>query len=125
MIEFEHDGLKLCDGISRGAWLRLGSLALGFTLPQYYTARAHAANDDAPPLKPTAKACIQMFLWGGPGAQETWDLKPEAPQETRGDFKPIETSLPGFQICEHLPLLAQRAHQFTTVRSLTHTGVNH
>ena len=51
----------------------------------------------------TAKACIQLYLWGGPGAQETWDLKPEAPDGTRGDFKPIDTSLPGFQICEHLP----------------------
>jgi len=126
MIQFEHTGLKLCDGMTRREWLSLGSLAAaGITLPQFYEAQARGANDAAPRLKPTAKACIQLFLWGGPGAQETWDLKPDAPEGTRGEFKPIDTSLPGFQICEHLPLMAQRAHKYTTVRSLTHTGVNH
>jgi hypothetical protein len=66
-----------------------------------------------------------LFLWGGPGAQETWDLKPHAPDGTRGEFRPIATSVPGFEVCEHLPQLAQRAHRYTIVRSLTHEGVNH
>jgi len=60
-------------------------------------------------VKRTAKACIQIFLWGGPGAQETWDIKRDAPEGTRGEFQAIPTSLPGFEICEHLPLMAQRA----------------
>src|SRR5438270_642961 len=126
MIQFEHTGLKLCDGMTRREWLRLGSLAAaGLSLPQFFAAQARAANDTAPRLKPTAKACIQMFLWGGPGAQETWDLKPEAPRETRGEFNPIDTRVPGVEICEHMPLLAERADKYAVVRSLTHTGVNH
>lgn len=126
MIQFEHDGLKLCDGVTRRNWLRLGALATaGLSLPQFYEAQARAANGDASRHKATAKACIQIFLWGGPGQQETWDLKPEAPAGTRGEFTPIDTSVPGFRICEHLPLMAQRAHQYTIVRSLTHTGINH
>src|SRR5579872_782800 len=126
MIQFEHAGHKLCDGFPRREWLRLGSLAVaGLSLPQLLAAQARAGTDAAHRPKATAKACIQMFLWGGPGAQETWDLKPKAPDGTRGDFKPIDTSVPGFQICEHLPLLAERAHKYTIVRSLTHTGVNH
>jgi hypothetical protein len=126
MIQFEHNGLKLCDGMTRREWLRLGSLAAtGLSLPQFYAAQARAANDEAPRQKATAKACIQLFLWGGPGQQETWDLKPQAPAGTRGAFAPIDTSVPGFQICEHLPLMAQRAHRYTIIRSLTHTGINH
>ncbi len=126
MIHFEHTGQKLCDGVTRREWLRLGALvAGGLTLPQFLAAKARAADNPASKSKTKARACIQMFLWGGPGAQETWDLKPEAPEGTRGDFKPIDTSVPGFQICEHLPLMARRAHKYATVRSLTHTGVNH
>lgn len=130
MIRFEHSGVRLCDGLSRREWLRLGSLgAVGLSLPQFLAAQAHSAESGVPAgpgkIKAKAKACIQMFLWGGPGAQETWDLKPEAPAETRGDFKPIDTSVSGFQICEHLPQLAQRADKYAIVRSLTHTGVNH
>lgn len=68
---------------------------------------------------------MQLFLWGGPGAQETWDPKPEAPPENRGEFRPIATAVPGFQISEHLPQLAARADRYTIIRSQTHTGVNH
>ena len=133
-------GSRLCDQQSRRTWLQigtasvLGSAAAGSTLS--YRPRVAAANDtpgtgaspisdSTPGTKPRAKACIQIFLWGGPGAQETWDLKPAAPAENRGDFRPISTVVPGTQICEHLPRLAQRADQYTVVRSLTHEGVNH
>ena len=123
MIQFEHAGTRLCDGISRRAWLSLGALGgIGFALPQFLAATR--ASESAP-RRATAKACIQLYLWGGPGAQETWDLKPEAPEPTRGEFQPIATSLPGFDICEHLPMMAQRAHQYAIIRSLTHEGVNH
>lgn len=123
MIQFEHRGTRLCDGLSRRAWLRLGSLGtLGLAWPQGMDRTATAA-ETAP--RATAKACVQMFLWGGPGAQETWDLKPDMPAAIRGDFRPIATTLPGVHYCEHLPLMAQRAHQYTIIRSQTHTGVNH
>jgi hypothetical protein len=64
-------------------------------------------------------------MWGGPAHQDTWDLKPNAPAEIRGEFKAIATRVPGVQICEHLPLLAQRADKLAIVRSLSHTNVDH
>ena len=125
MIQFENHGVRLCDGVNRREWLTLGSLgALGLSLPQLLASRARAA-EQGEVKKARAKACIQIFLWGGPGAQETWDLKPDAPVESRGNFKPIATTVPGFQISEHLPMLAQRAHKYTIIRSLTHDGINH
>ena len=72
-----------------------------------------------------AKSCILLFMWGGPAHQDTWDLKPEAPAEIRGEFKPIATNVPGIHICEHLPLLAARTDKLAIVRSMTHTDVNH
>jgi hypothetical protein len=127
MIRFEHSGVRLCDGYTRREWLNLGTLgALGLSLPQFLASKAAASESaNGPALKAQAKACIQIFLWGGPGAQETWDLKVDAPDGTRGEFQPIATSVPGIEICEHLPLMAQRAHNYSIVRSLTHDGVNH
>ena len=72
-----------------------------------------------------AKACILLFMWGGPAQQDTWDLKPQAPAEIRGEFKPIATNVPGIQICEHFPQLAQRTDKLAIVRSMTHGDVNH
>jgi hypothetical protein len=127
MLNLEHHGTKFCDKITRREWLSVGSLAtLGFSLSDFFTAKAKAeSTGKEPPKVARAKACIQLYLWGGPGAQETWDLKPNAPEPTRGDFKPIGTSVPGIQFCEHLPLLAQRAHEYAIIRSQTHDGVNH
>src|SRR5262249_27699936 len=101
MLQFDHEqGARLCDGISRRAWLQLGTLgAVGFSLPQFFAAKARG-NDTAgasgATKKATAKACIQIYLVGGPGQHETWDMKPEAPVGVRGDFRPIDTNLPGF-----------------------------
>ncbi|MFO0135887.1 MAG: DUF1501 domain-containing protein [Planctomyces sp.] len=72
-----------------------------------------------------AKACIVLFMWGGPAQQDTWDMKPGAPLEFRGQFQPISTTVPGLQICEHLPKLAARAEQLCVIRSMTHDDVNH
>src|SRR5215207_8697379 len=88
--------------------LRAGSLGLfGLTLPQLVRS-ASAAPTTA---RPRAKACILLFMWGGPAQQDTWDPKPDAPDVYRGEFKPIRTTVPGLQICEHLPQLARRAHE--------------
>ncbi|MBI3468960.1 MAG: DUF1501 domain-containing protein, partial [Planctomycetes bacterium] len=76
-------------------------------------------------LPPRAKACIVLFMWGGPAQQDTWDPKPDAPEAYRGEFKPIPTIVPGLQICEHLPLLAARANDLCLIRSMTHMDVNH
>jgi hypothetical protein len=75
--------------------------------------------------RPRAKACIFLFMWGGPAHQDTWDMKPNAPREYRGEFQPIDTNVPGFQICEHMPLLSQRADKLAVIRSMTHDDVDH
>ena len=64
-------------------------------------------------------------MWGGPAQQDTWDLKPDAPEVYRGEFKPIQTTVPGLQICEHLPMLANRAKDLCLIRSMTHSNVDH
>ncbi|MBQ18356.1 MAG: hypothetical protein CMJ65_14660 [Planctomycetaceae bacterium] len=74
---------------------------------------------------PTARSCIYIFLSGGLSQQDSFDLKPEAPDTVRGEFNPIDTATPGIQICEHLPLLAQRSRHWSLVRSLTHPTNGH
>lgn len=109
--------------ITRRAVLRAGSLGLfGLGWPDLISsAVAQGGSTGAG----RAKSCILLFMWGGPAHQDTWDLKPDAPVEIRGEFKPIATTVPGVQICEHLPLLAARANKLAIVRSLTHTNVDH
>lgn len=130
-LEREGNGIQMCDGMARRTWLSLGTLgAVGLTLPQWWASTAHGGDSTTPgarlPVtKPSAKACIQIYLTGGPGQHETWDMKPEAPTGIRGEFRPIDTSVSGFRVCEHLPRLAQQAHQYAIIRSLTHTGLSH
>jgi uncharacterized protein (DUF1501 family) len=107
--------------VNRREFLQVGGLSLfGLGLPQFLLART---SSSAP--RHRAKACILLFMWGGPSQQDTWDMKPEAPAEFRGEFQPIDTSVPGLQICEHFPRLAQRAHHLALIRSMTHSDVNH
>jgi hypothetical protein len=73
----------------------------------------------------TPKSMILVFLTGGPSHHDTFDLKPDAPAEVRGEFKPIATKVPGTHISEHLPLLAARANKYAIVRSLAHRENNH
>jgi Protein of unknown function (DUF1501) len=105
---------------NRREFLRAGALSLfGMGLPQLL---AH----QVPRVQPRrAKACILLFMWGGPAQQDTWDMKPDAPDVYRGEFHPISTSVPGLQICEHLPRLAERTHKLALIRSMTHDNVDH
>ncbi len=75
--------------------------------------------------RPRAKACVYIFLSGGLAQHDSFDLKPDAPADVRGEFKPIATKTPGIEICEHLPLLAQRSDYWALVRSLTHPTNGH
>jgi uncharacterized protein (DUF1501 family) len=114
---------RCAGGISRRELLRLGSVGLlGLTLPQLLAAQAAAKE-----LRSfgRAKSCILLFMWGGPAHQDTWDLKPDAPAEVRGEFRPIATSVPGIQISEHFPELSRRTDKLCIVRSMTHTNVDH
>lgn len=110
-----------CDGMTRRDLLRLGSLSLigGASLSQ----SAIASSGDNRPGR--AKAVILIDLFGGPSHIDTFDLKPDAPPEIRGEFKPIATSLPGVRICEHLPLLARMMHKLCTIRTVSHGYNSH
>jgi hypothetical protein len=100
-----------CDGMRRRDFLRVGSLsALGLSLPGWLRAKDAAAR---------AKACILVWLDGGPSHLETWDLKPEVPADVRGPFKPIPTKVPGIDVCEHLPNTAKQMDRIALVRSMT------
>ncbi|MEX0819942.1 MAG: DUF1501 domain-containing protein [Pirellulaceae bacterium] len=79
----------------------------------------------ADPRTTKAKACIYIFLSGGLAQHDSFDLKPDAPDNVRGEFQPIATHTPGLQICEHLPMLAQRSRLWSLVRSLTHPFNEH
>lgn len=76
------------------------------------------------PIAARADNCIVLFLNGGPSHLDMWDLKPDAPREIRGDFQPIDSSLPGVQLSEHLPGLAQHMHRTTLIRSMNHSVNN-
>ena len=77
------------------------------------------ARSDEPPSTPRAKSVLFIFLFGGPSQLDTFDLKPDAPTEVRGEFKAIDTNVGGLQICEHLPLMSQRMDRWSLVRSMT------
>ena len=100
---------------SRREFLRAGSLSLfGLGLPTLLQAQRLSQGGPTSGSATVArsfgkaKACIVLFMWGGPAQQETWDLKPEAPEQVRGEFRPIATNVPGILISEHFPMLAQQ-----------------
>ena len=96
---------RYCDGVSRRGFLKIGAFTIGatsFTLADLY--RAEAQNQNAPT---SHKAVINVFLGGGPPHQDLWDLKMEAPREIRGEFRPIQTNVPGLDICELMPQQAR------------------
>ena len=103
-------------GLSRREWLRVGGLsALGLSLPGVLRGSAAAAR---PASFGRAKSCIILFLSGGPPQHETFDPKPDAPMDIRGNFRPISTSVPGMQFCETLPHTAKVAHHLAVIRSM-------
>ncbi len=106
-----------CDGVRRRDFIRIGGLSvLGLGLAEFLALRQSAAADAK---SPKAKHCILIWLDGGPSHLETFDLKPDAPQEVRGPFRPIDTGVGGIQVCELLPGLAARMKHAAIVRSLT------
>src|SRR5262245_58411917 len=117
MARAAHDRL-----LSRRRLLEIGGIgALGLGLPDFLEARAPAQR-----LSPDAeKSCIFIVQYGGASHHDTWDLKPLAPADIRGPYRPIATRVPGLQICEKLPRLAGLADRFCVVRSLTHGNGGH
>lgn len=112
MLKILDTTTRLCDGITRREWLRIGSLGtFGLTLPSLLHARAVA-----PTRRP--KSCIMLFLLGAPPQHETWDPKPDAPPEIRGDLKPIQTATPGFLIGEAMPKIARMTDRIAVLRAM-------
>lgn len=113
-----------CEGFHRRDFLKIGAAGLfGLGLPQLL--RLEARAKEAGEAKKKANAVIMVWLAGGPATIDMWDLKPEAPEGIRGEFKEIDTSLEGCKISEHLPLMAKQMDKATLVRSLAHTIPNH
>jgi Protein of unknown function (DUF1501) len=108
-----------CDGINRRNFLALGAFGAGLTLADQLRAKA-ATRTDTPSLG-TPKSAIMVYLPGGPSHMDMYDLKPGAPAEFRGEFQPINTNVPGIQICEHMPLQAKMFDKLAVVRSLIST----
>jgi hypothetical protein len=110
-----------CAGtLSRRSFLHTGAAALGgLSLANLLRLEAQAPRPTSP------KSVIVLWLWGGASHMETFDLKPDAPSEYRGDFRPIHTNVPGLDISEHLPRLARLGDKFALIRSLHHNSPGH
>jgi hypothetical protein len=116
MLSLETNrGIQTCDGLTRRDFLRAGSLAVGLSL----TELARLQQLGAVP-RSREKACIQLFLVGGPSQLDTWDPKPGAPTDIRGPFGPTTTNVCGILIGEHFPLLARRMDRVAILRSVYH-----
>lgn len=120
-------GAGACRGpLSRREALRAGGLVMtGLGMPGLFAGRADAAPVDAAAGFGRAKSCLLIFMWGGPSQLETWDPKPDAPREIRGEFRPIATDVPGVFIGEHFPRLARQMHRLAIVRSMAHDDPAH
>ncbi|MEW5976225.1 MAG: DUF1501 domain-containing protein [Acidobacteriota bacterium] len=119
MFRFDADkAVHFCDGFTRRDFLHAGSLGmLGFGLSHLLSLKAAGAVADDKDLN-----VIQLFLVGGPSQLDTWDMKPDAPLEIRGPYKPIKTNVPGIEISEIFPRMAKQADKYALVRSLYYTG---
>jgi hypothetical protein len=115
------------DFANRREFMCAGGLSLcGLGLADLLAAAdTNTARGERSPSLGKAKACILMFMWGGPSQLDTWDPKPDAPTEVRGEFKPIATSVPGIHISEHFPRLARLADHLAILRSLSHDDPAH
>jgi hypothetical protein len=121
MIHLGKMRVRDCAGVTRREVLQVGGASLlGLSLPDLFRAQTLGAMDSAKDI-----SVILLFLWGGPPHQDTFDLKPAAPDSIRGPYRPIATQVPGIQFGELLPRLAQTNKLFTIVRSATHRETEH
>lgn len=122
MLTIFGPSARYCDGISRRGFLRIGAFSFGatcLTLTDILRAEAKANTGSRP------KSVINVFLGGGPAHQDMWDLKLEAPSEIRGEFKPIDTTVPGLQICEVFPKMARLMDKCAVIRSIVGANGRH
>jgi hypothetical protein len=125
MLSIPSSGVRLCDGLTRRESLRIGGLGFtGLLLPSLLEARETPPSPRGDGFG-RARSCILIFNYGGPSHLETLDLKPDAPSEIRGEFKPARTSVPGIAISEHLPRLGKLARHYSIIRSMSHRDNDH
>ena len=130
MLSIGAGGIRRLGGpLTRRELLRVGAIGLGgLTLPGLLRLQQAAAAPADRRVRATAgraRSVILLFLSGGPAHQDMWDLKPEAPEEIRGTFRPIATNVPGIDISEHMPRMARLADKYAIVRSVHHQQSNH
>ncbi len=114
MFSFHGQSQRFCDRFPRRDFFRIGGLAIsGLTLPKLLQAEQASAG------RATGKSIINIYLAGGPTHLDTFDLKPAAAREFRGEFQPIPTNVPGMQICELMPKLSQVGDKFSVIRSIS------
>jgi len=120
MLRLDADKpVEFCDGLRRRDFLHAGSLsALGLGLNQLFGLKALGAVDNAK----SDMNCIMLMLVGGPSQLDTWDMKPNAPAEIRGPYKPIKTNINGIEISENFPEMAKHADKYALIRSVYHTA---
>jgi hypothetical protein len=115
MLTIRHSGVRLCDNLTRRDLLHAGGLGLlGLSLPELLRGRAAATQGGK-----RARSCILLFLMGGPPQHSTWDPKPDAPEQIRGQFKPIATSVPGIRVGELMPRLARQVDKLCVLRAVS------
>ena len=115
MLTIRGSKQRLCDGLSRRDFFKVGALGVGgLTLADLLRLKAHGQT----PAGSSSKAIIMVYLNGGPSHMDMYDLKPDAPVEYRGEFKPIKTNVPGMDICELMPLQAKIADKFAIIRNM-------
>lgn len=128
MLRVLGSAKTLCNGLTRRDFLQVGSLPfLGLGLEQFLRHRAEASPEPASPLRSfgRAKACILLFLYGSPSQLEWADMKPDAPEDIRGELRGIPSTLPGCDVCELFPNLSRVMDKVTVVRSMTHAHPIH
>jgi hypothetical protein len=117
---------RYVSALSRRDLLRVGGLGVfGLGLADLLAASSVYAGTKSDGSFGKAKACIILFMWGGPSQLDTWDPKPDAPVDVRGEFRTIRTKVPGIQISEHFPRLAQLTDKYAIIRSMTHDDPAH
>lgn len=122
-VFLNHRAATNCEGISRRDVLKVGTLsALGLSLPQLLALQRASAEGKSPVRE---KNCILLYMNGGPSHIDTWDPKPDAAAEFRGEFNPIATNVDGIQISEHLPNMAKLADKYSIIRSFTSPEGSH
>jgi hypothetical protein len=127
MLRFVSSNQDQISGVSRREWLRIGGLGgLNWAMPGLMPQRASASDMEASaPGFGKAKAVIVVFASGGQSQIDLWDPKPDAPEEVRGAFKSIQTSVSGVRFCEHMPRIARIADRLSIVRSMSHEDLDH